>query len=265
MTLQCFFIFLLSFCCLSTGICAPKPNRGVDFDYLLLAQFWPTSSAIYFENEHKHWAIPQGVDGWTIHGLWPSIPGTEKPDYCNNSMTFDFSQIEVLSKVLATNWPDYCTDEDKTALWNHEWTKHGTCAYSMPVLKGELRYFNETLSLHSKLNTASTLGNSGVIPSKIQQYSIDEIFYALKKGYGKIPNFTCVHDEENDMFHLEQIWLCFNKQLEMIDCPDVTYPRKTSTLYFESMKKQDLAISARESFEGCPHKGKISYYPIPRE
>ncbi|GFN82329.1 hypothetical protein PoB_000883500 [Plakobranchus ocellatus] len=179
--------------------------------------------------QHKHWSIPQGVDGWTIHGLWPSIRGSEKLTNCNNSMKFHFNEIEVLSKILAVKWPDYCTDEDKRRL--------------------------------------CVLSDYGVVPSKKQKYTVGEIFNALKKGYGKIPDITCIYDVENHTFHLEQIRLCFNKQLKMMDCPGVTYPKSTgtSTLHFESIKQQDPSIFIRSNFEDCPHHHKVYYYPIPRK
>ena len=48
---------------------------------------------------HHTCAIPSGVSGWTVHGIWPSEGSTKGPNYCDNSWPFDASKIQVSAKA----------------------------------------------------------------------------------------------------------------------------------------------------------------------
>ena len=39
-------------------------------------------------------------------------------------------------------------DEAVDSFWEHEWDKHGTCAYEAKQVSSEFDYFNSTLQLH---------------------------------------------------------------------------------------------------------------------
>ncbi|RUS74785.1 hypothetical protein EGW08_017452 [Elysia chlorotica] len=255
------FLFVACFLLVSSEVLTGRVVEREDFEFLLLAHFWPTASCVYFHNEGKGCYVPPAVKGWTIHGLWPSIPGTEKPDYCNDSMKFNYNEIQDLSQRLAVNWPCYEEGVSKTELWEHEWTKHGTCAYSLPILQGELRFFNQTLNLHDKINITKILAASGILPSTEKKYLPMDIFNALKKGVGKIPNFTCIKDKKTEWTHLEQIWLCYDKQLQPMDCPGVAQ----SKLFFQSKAEKEMPVSSKSYFQDCPHSGSIYYYPLPTQ
>ncbi|KAK3755335.1 hypothetical protein RRG08_026065 [Elysia crispata] len=252
--------------CISRDVLASQVVKKEGFQFLLLAHFWPATSCVYFQNEGKDCYVSPDVKGWTIHGFWPSIPGTEKPDYCNNSMKFNFEEIKGLSQRLAVSWPYFEKGASKTELWEHEWTKHGTCAYTLPILKGELRYFNQTLNLHDELNISKTLGDSGICPSNEKKHTPLDFFNAVKKGIGKIPNIICLKDKKTNQIYLDQIWLCYNKQLQPMDCPDVSESQSlTSTLYFQSKAEEGISTASKSYFQECPKNEKIYFNPIPRE
>ncbi|GFR76793.1 ribonuclease T2 [Elysia marginata] len=258
------FFVLASLLCTQTEALATQLKEKTDFQYLLLAHFWPTTSCVFFRNEGEDCYVSPVVKGWTIHGLWPSIAGTEKPDYCNDSMKFNYNEIKSLSSRLAVNWPSFEMGAPNTSLWEHEWTKHGTCAYSLPILKGELKYFNGTMNLHEKLNITKYLEDSGIVPSNEAMYLPQDIFNAVKKGVGKVPDITCLYEKKTQRHHLEQVWLCYNKQLQPIDCPEVSATKRlSSTLYFESVAEQEAAAPLNSYFQECPKSGKVYYKPLP--
>lgn len=241
---------------------AHKIKENADFQYLLLAHFWPSTSCVFFHNEHHECYVSKEVKGWTIHGLWPSIVGTEKPDYCNDSMTFKFEEIKSLSDRLEVSWPSFDKNASFTNLWDHEWTKHGTCAYSLPILKGEFRFFNQTLNLHDTLNIKKYLEDSNIVPSDEKMYQPQDIFDAVKKGFGKVPDITCLYDKTEHQHHLEQVWLCYNKQLQPIDCPEVAVSkRQRTTLYFQTIAEQGALFNS--FFSDCPKGEKVYYKPLP--
>lgn len=85
---------------------------------------------------------------FTVHGLWPQRADGSWPQSCDPRDELDEDQIEDLLPQLQSAWPSYTTDD--YTFWNHEWTKHGTCAVS--VIDGEKDYFEEVLRLHNSLN-----------------------------------------------------------------------------------------------------------------
>ncbi|CAG5125453.1 unnamed protein product [Candidula unifasciata] len=255
----CFIVSLLSsFSAKTTS--ATKES----WDYLKMAQFWPGTSCVYFGE--KKCAVPPSTHSWTIHGLWPSAYTGELPAYCNDSMTFNYTEIKVLRHQLNEQWPNFNKSGSPLALWSHEWTKHGTCAYELPVLQGELKYFNSTLQLHNTLDLLGVLSGSRINPSKKKFYDLTDIFLAVSGKYSKVPQIKCLH--MNDTYYLEEIWLCYDKTFNLIDCPEASPPTKENTLRVKYPEKPELPLyfkSEKKSyFVDCPSSGGVLYVPIPR-
>lgn len=57
-------------------------------------------------------------------------------------------EIEDLLPELEKVWPSWSSDDE--TFWNHEWTRHGTCAEG--VVGQQHAFFKAVLSLHNKLN-----------------------------------------------------------------------------------------------------------------
>lgn len=79
---------------------------------------------------------------YQIHGLWPQINTTNYPSYCEN-IPFD---PNIPNDILQRMNNDWNTCENNTDLWDHEWTKHGTCFYDQTNLN-QTSFFNITLNL----------------------------------------------------------------------------------------------------------------------
>jgi len=243
--------FLLFFFC----ICAGKPvTIDQSWDFLHLAQFWPaTSCYVHFGKDCS--GIPKGVTGWTIHGLWPSRRGSERPQYCNSTLKFDYDQIKGLSPMLESRWPSYYTSQP-TSLWKHEWEKHGTCAMSLPALRGEPNYFALTMWLQQPLDLFRNLARSRIFPSATTMYKPADIYWAVRQGVGVDPNIVCSYDNQTKRHYIEQVWICFTKEFLLQDCPYVA----DSTVNSSSSKKLGNNPSR---FSQCPDIGTASVYYLP--
>uniref|UniRef100_A0A0B7A509 Uncharacterized protein n=1 Tax=Arion vulgaris TaxID=1028688 RepID=A0A0B7A509_9EUPU len=249
-----------------------QPVKDESWDFLLLAQFWPGASCIYFD-EYTECPVPQGQVGWIIHGLWPSVFSGQQPRMCDPSMTFDITEIQPLRTELDKQWPYLNKSGDSTFLWKHEWDEHGTCAYTLPILQGELSYFNVTLQLHSTLDIFSALSTANIVPTTDNLYSLTDIWTAVVNKYTKLPQIACLHSKHK--YYLDQIYLCYNKSLNLIDCPEthhhiywnsMTKAKKLKlSLHFESEKSEPVnsqTVDPRDYFIKCP-RDEVYYIPIP--
>jgi ribonuclease T2 len=80
---------------------------------------------------------------WTTHGLWPSTGHGQGPFECNKTAPFDPDVLNPILSRLEVQWTDVRENGPKDDFWNHEWTKHGTCAMQLEVLNTELKYFSK--------------------------------------------------------------------------------------------------------------------------
>ena len=89
----------------------------------------------YYELAVQKWCSSD----YMIHGLWPQINATAYPVNCKN-VSYSTPTGQLLDD-MNTYWRS-C---DNT-LWEHEWTKHGSCVQSQTNAT-EDDFFNTTLSL----------------------------------------------------------------------------------------------------------------------
>lgn len=85
---------------------------------------------------------------FTVHGLWPQRRDGTWPEFCDSSSQLDMDEIEDLLPDLEKAWPSWSSDDE--TFWNHEWTRHGTCAEG--VVGHQHAFFKTVLKLHDKLN-----------------------------------------------------------------------------------------------------------------
>ena len=81
-----------------------------------------------------------------IHGLWADLTPTKYPSFCDGD-PFDLVELTKSPQYdkLLEVWSD-CTYNDTIALYEHEWSKHGTCI-SIQTRMTQNEYFEKTLSL----------------------------------------------------------------------------------------------------------------------
>ncbi|KAI9819358.1 MAG: ribonuclease T2-like [Phylliscum demangeonii] len=171
---------------------------------LLQTQFWDTNP-------------PTGPeDSWTLHGLWPDHCDGTFDTYCDKSRaytdiggTVGGAQPELLA-FMQTYWKDYQGDDEN--LWEHEWSKHGTCintlkpsCYAHYGPQEELvDYFQKAVDLFKGLDTYQALAAAGITPSTQQRYTAQRLQTALSQVTGHSVTLGC----KNGV--LNEVWYHFN-------------------------------------------------------
>jgi ribonuclease T2 len=202
-----------------------------NFEYLLLAVQWPES---FCETarcaEHK--------DVWSIHGAWPQYLNGSWPQDCCFESTFQDSLLDPIKEELLKKWKTLKAGGVSDDFWAHEWEKHGTCAMSSPLLKGELNYFKNTLQAFNLLSIEKWLSAAKIVPTEQETYSVTEFHSAITKGLGFKVQIDCLAKKHNSVPIIAQINFCLNKDtLKPFDCPTVDQKcGHTSIAYLPSVK-----------------------------
>ncbi|KAF8608200.1 ribonuclease Le37 [Ceratobasidium sp. AG-I] len=159
---------------------------------LLQTQFWDFDPSI------------GPSDSWTIHGLWPDHCDGNFDSSCDAARAYtDIESILTnggagdLLNYMRTYWKALNGDDEH--LWEHEWSKHGTCLSTLEPacisssIKGQdaIYYFTRVVNLFQNLTTYEFLGAAGIHPSSTATYTLSQITAAVKAKWGFIPAFDC--------------------------------------------------------------------------
>ena len=148
------FFWLIGF--VVPGLAASVPA----FDYYVFTRCW---------NDARSRTI--------VHGLWPNYRNGSWPSYCNQTMPWNYSQVTDIVPELSDRWSD--TGEADPSWWQHEWEKHGTCAFGSPWIKSQSDYFATTLWLDMYLSVNGRFNQSGGLrPTPYTQKELANIFQA---------------------------------------------------------------------------------------
>ncbi|KXZ54538.1 hypothetical protein GPECTOR_4g603 [Gonium pectorale] len=170
----------------------------------MLARQWPGN----YCSKHSCPLLHDHGFHFTIHGLWPNYNDGTYPQFCDKSLEFDEDKISDLEDELEEEWPSFMgTDGD---FWDHEWSKHGTCALSL--LPTEHKYFKTVLKLHWRYDLAAALRKADILPSRDRVYKAQELIDAVDDMYGVKPLVHCYGKA------LSEIWMCFDRNLQPFDC-----------------------------------------------
>lgn len=119
--------------------------------------------------------------------------------------------------------------------------KHGTCASILDELDTENKYFGQGLAWLQQFTMTGILAKANIIPD--QQYHFDDIYNGIKKILNRNPSIHCVHEKQTGDIYLAEIRICFNKQLELVDCDGV------------------LSQSNVFNTDTCNHNNQTIHYP----
>ena len=83
---------------------------------------------------------------YQIHGLWSDINSSTYPSYCTD-VPFNLQELQRSDKYnqMLEVWTD-CNYNDTISLYEHEWSKHGTCI-ALETGFSQNEYFEKTLEL----------------------------------------------------------------------------------------------------------------------
>ncbi|CAJ0942126.1 unnamed protein product, partial [Mesorhabditis belari] len=197
-------------------------ERRNGFDYLMLTLIYPEAVCRADDDTIRDSCeVPANTPKWTLHGLWPNFANGSYPQFCTRQK-FDINEVASILQELKSEWPNLYPKQTISSLWKHEWEKHGTCAQIDPILSSQLKYFNSTLQQLSRFHVDKALADQRIVPS-MNQYSVNEINYALRKGLanGKNIQFNCLTDKKTHQTLLGDVRICLDLNLNVIDCPHV--------------------------------------------
>lgn len=190
------------------------------FDLLIVAQHWPLTICIDWKSKGKsHKCRLPREHSWSLHGVWPSqLPskkGVKGPSFCNDSLQFDLSQLGPIMPEMAEFWPDVELPNHHNSLWEHEWTKHGTCAMQLPGIDSQLRYFSKGCELSRVTPIFSWLVNDAILPGR--SYTMARVWKALLNATrGFRPRVDCKYI--NKQHYLAEIKVCYSNNFTLVHC-----------------------------------------------
>ncbi|XP_071162904.1 ribonuclease Oy-like isoform X1 [Mytilus edulis] len=197
---------------------------SVKWDHFTFTQEWPQTACLMGKAESKKCYIPDYINSFIIHGLWPSSGKTEGPKNCS-SVPFDINKIKNLTDELLHAWPNIYSSTGRYDFWKHEWDTHGTCALSLNTTGTEYLFFRKTLDLMKIYNASRYLSKMNIIPSDTP-YVTKTVQSVIQKALGVMPNLQCYRYKSD--YLLAEIRICMDKRFKLIECPT-----SDSTLYWK--------------------------------
>lgn len=202
--------------------CSANEKKDNSFDLMILTQHWPFTTCLDWEEGRQHGSCRK-IDRptWTVHGLWPTQLHKIAPNFCNNSWPFDVSTLASVRTDMDTYWPDVELRDVPNSLWEHEWTKHGTCASQglVPGISSESEYFAAGCRLGKESPVTDWLAAAGVVPSDSKRYPMSAVWDAVVAGAGTRPHVDC--QKIQGEVYIKEIKVCYDKSLTRVDCDGI--------------------------------------------
>ncbi|XP_058451709.1 ribonuclease Oy [Malaya genurostris] len=195
-----------------------------DFDLLIFTQRWPITACYEWREKSASnvCGLPSPKNIWTIHGIWPTKRNTMGPSFCNKTAIFNVTELDPIEPQLEQFWINVEKNKPYDSLWRHEWLKHGTCAaIVLDQLSTEDKYFGQGLSWLQQHSMADVLNEGGITPGA--NHTVIEIHNVLMDRLQKNAAIECYHDKETKSQFLNEIRICFNKNLELADCDGILF------------------------------------------
>ncbi|XP_018045399.1 PREDICTED: ribonuclease Oy [Atta colombica] len=196
--------------------------KSNEFDVLIFTQRWPLTVCFEWENKSlnsTHRCVLPKRNKWTIHGIWPTKYNEIGPQFCNRSLSFDSKTLAPVEEALKENWIDIQKGSKPYSFWKHEWDKHGTCAISVRDLNNELKYFRTGLKLLDRYNMIDVLAKTNILPGN--KYTVQNYLTGIQKILNKRGQVMCVVDQKTKNSYVNEIRICFNKALQLVDCDGI--------------------------------------------
>ncbi|XP_026853602.2 ribonuclease Oy isoform X1 [Electrophorus electricus] len=221
-----------------------ETRHSCNWTCMILTLQWPGSFCLSL-NTKNICKIPQNIQNWTIHGLWPLHAHS-----CCSCWRIYHSHLQELEPELSQLWPSLLKSRSAFTFWKDEWYKHGTCAACMENLGSPQYYFRTSLKLRMLFDIDSALTNADIIPSCNTSYKFEDLHSALAPLLGDSSVLQCVKDEKE-----REVWV----QLKI-------YISKNITLGCHKQEKKQALLIAKatntSSGHPCPPNTTIFYFPI---
>lgn len=112
------------------------------------------------------------------------------------------------------------TDDTHEKFWEYEWNKHGKCATPLEEFDSPNKYFEQGLTWIRQYSIYDVLSKANILPGSF--YDVIDVNNAIRSGFHVNAMISCTKMKDSDgnlgKQYLREIKLCFNMQLELIDC-----------------------------------------------
>lgn len=213
-------LLLLTMILVSFLLFLSTTNIVSNTEYYLFVRRWPPTVCL---NDQ---CLPKVVNlnKWVIHGLWPEYSNNKWPEYCSDKK-FDLSKLETLIPQLKITWPNLLSGKKEISLWQHEWSKHGTCS-NLNLFE----YFHQTLQLNDLYDLEKSLLEANIEPTTAKPFRKTEFENALSKYLGK-NSFTISCEKHDGKYYISAITVCISFSMPnqttfctiSTECPDEFY------------------------------------------
>ena len=147
---------------------------------------------------------------FTVHGLWPEFINGSWPQYCP-APPFNSLELAPIKNELEVKWTNF---RNAKSFWKHEYDRHLTCLQQDPNFSNEYSCFHFGLEKLNQYDYYSILKSYNIIPTNNLMFRTDLIRGIIQEYVGKRPIIIC-----NNQNHLNEIITCYDKDLNIIDCP----------------------------------------------
>jgi len=190
------------------------------FDLLIFTQHWPYTTCLDWEEKRHGSCSKIGRPAWSVHGLWPTQFHRIAPSFCNASWPFDVKVLEDIRGDMDTYWPDIELRDVPNSLWDHEWSKHGTCAVGqVDGVSSEEQYFHTGCRLARENPVSDWLTEAGISPSDNHRQPLKAVWQAVLAGAGTRPHIDC--EKIDGQVYIKEVKVCYNKNLARVDCDGI--------------------------------------------
>lgn len=215
------------------------PNKQLDepsdpgFDLFLLVRTWPPTFCEQLKEMREECTVAP-LEAFTIHGLWPQYATGGWPQFCPVDTDLDSSAIksagtgdEDKTEIIKDDgdnddeksrceWPSF--HGSTSSFWDHEWSRHGTCA--APLLGNRTEFFKTVVQLHDKYDLNHLFRQKGVWPRGNSQgsFASADAKEVVMNAWGVNPRLACHKGS------LSEVWLCVDLELNLVECPVKVHP-----------------------------------------
>ncbi|XP_030075571.1 ribonuclease T2 isoform X1 [Microcaecilia unicolor] len=210
-----------------------------DWKCMKFVQSWPGSFCVFL-GKRFNCMIPEFVNTWTIHGLWPN----DVKDCCNCWNLFQSDLLDLESQ-LSLYWPSLI-NTTSFLFWKNEWHKHGSCAGCIETLSSPSKYFRAALKLHTFYSMDIAFQRAGIVPSCDRSYPFKDLSRTLLSAFTKTPELQCVMDEKGREV-LVQVKISLHRNFSS-GCEDF----------------QEASNPSSSPYRPCNKNSNIYYFPINR-
>jgi len=234
----------------SRVVAGGERRRDNHFDLLVFTQHWPYTTCLDWEEKRHGSCSKIGRPAWSVHGLWPTQFHRIAPSFCNSSWPFDVKVLEDIRGDMDTYWPDIELRDVPNSLWEHEWSKHGTCAVGqVDGVSSEEQYFHTGCRLARENPVSDWLTGAGISPSDTQRQPLEAVWQAVLAGAGTRPHIDC--EKIDGQVYIKEVKVCYDKNLVRVDCDGI---KGYGTQYGSSQ-----AVERQNMMGTCARYGEFVY------